>query len=93
MSFPHPLLPGSCIAPKEALKKVAKSESSEGVTFGTFSNVMIWNCFAVFQVIKAVNETFSFQEDLQEIEEAQQSFTKFFEEKLRCVVQSSLPCA
>ena len=47
---------------------------------------MIWNGFAVLQVIKAVNETFSFQEDLQEIEEAQESFTKFFDEKLRFVM-------
>jgi len=39
--------------------------------------------FHCFQVIKAVNETFSFEEDLQEIAEAQESFTVFFEEKLR----------
>ena len=33
--------------------------------------------------MKAINETFLFEEDLQEIAEAQESFTAFFEEKLR----------
>jgi len=41
--------------------------------------------FCCFQVIKAVNEAFSFEEDLQEIAEAQESFTAFFEEKLMYV--------
>jgi len=40
-------------------------------------------CLANKQVIKAINEAFSFEEDLQEIAEAQESFTAFFEEKLR----------
>ena len=39
--------------------------------------------FCCFQVMKAINETFLFEEDLQEIAEAQESFTAFFEEKLR----------
>jgi len=42
--------------------------------------------FYCFQVIKAINEAFSFEEDLQEIAEAQESFTVFFEEKLRYIV-------
>lgn len=36
-----------------------------------------------FQVIRAVNETFSFEDNSQEMEESQESFIKFFEEKLR----------
>ena len=48
----------------------------------TYNNILL----AVFQVIKAVNQTFSFEEDLQEIDEAQDSFMKFFEEKLRYVI-------
>ena len=42
--------------------------------------------FCCCQVIKAINEAFSFEEDLQEITEAQESFTVFFEEKLRYIV-------
>lgn len=48
----------------------------------TYSGILL----PVFQVIKAVNQTFSFEEDLQEIDEAQESFMKFFEEKLRYVI-------
>ena len=39
--------------------------------------------FSVFKVRCAVNQTFSFDEDLQEMKEAQKCFMKFFEEKLR----------
>ena len=47
--------------------------------------------FHCFQVIKAINEVFSFEEDLQEMAEAQESFTTFFEEKLRYVSLSVVP--
>ena len=47
--------------------------------------------FCCFQVIKAVNEAFSFEEDLQEIAEAQESFMAFFEEKLMYVSLSIVP--
>ena len=43
-------------------------------------------------MIKAINKAFSFEEDLQEIAEAQESFTTFFEEKLRYAVLSVVPC-
>lgn len=52
-------------------------------------NHLFFFLFCCFQVIKAINETFSFEEDLQEIAEAQESFTVFFEEKLRCIVSVS----
>ena len=48
--------------------------------------------FCCFQVIKAINEAFLFEEDLQEIAEVQESFTAFFEEKLRYVIVSIVPC-
>lgn len=38
--------------------------------------------FSNKQVIRAVNETFSFEDNSQEMEESQESFIKFFEEKL-----------
>ena len=53
---------------------------------------IVFNLFCCFQVMKAVNEAFLFEEDLQEIAEAQESFTAFFEEKLRYVVSSIVSC-
>jgi len=50
------------------------------------ATICFFNLFYCFQVIKAINETFSFEEDLQEIAEAQESFTVFFEEKLRYLI-------
>ena len=41
--------------------------------------------------MKAINEAFSFEEDLQEIAEAQESFMAFFEEKLMYVSLSIVP--
>ena len=54
----------------------------------TYLTVLLKFFLCCFQVIKAINETFLFEEDLQEIAEAQESFTSFFEEKLRYVVSS-----
>lgn len=48
-----------------------------------FLNCLDWSTVFLFQVRCAVNQTFSFEVDLQEMKEARDAFMKFFEEKLR----------